>query len=104
LDINVAQAALGDKIKVPSLDGDQDLPIPPGTQSGEMFRLRGKGVPYLQRNGRGDELVFIHVLIPTRLTAQQKKLLQELSETLGKEIVHNTEKGLFQKIKEALGA
>jgi molecular chaperone DnaJ len=103
LDINVAQAALGDKLKVPTLDGEEDLTIPPGTQSGETFKLRGKGIPYLQRNGRGDQLVFIHVLTPTRLTAQQKKLLLELSGTLGKEIPHHAEKGLFQKIKEVLG-
>jgi molecular chaperone DnaJ len=104
MDLNVAQAALGDKIKVPTLDGEDDLSIPAGTQSGEVFKLRGKGVPYLRRNGRGDQLVFIHVLIPTRLTAQQKTLFYELSETLGKEVAHHAEKGLFQKIKEAFSA
>ena len=103
MDINVAQAALGDKVKVPTLDGEEELVIPPGTQSGEAFKLRGKGVPYLRRNGRGDQLILIHVLIPTRLNGQQKKLFEELSKTLGKEIVHQPEKGLFQKIKAALG-
>jgi molecular chaperone DnaJ len=103
LDINVAQAALGDKIKVPTLDGDEDLAIPAGTQTGEVFRLRGKGVPHLRRNGRGDQLVMTHVLTPTKLTRKQKQLLEDLSETLGKEVVHQPEKGLFSKVKDALG-
>jgi molecular chaperone DnaJ len=103
LDINVAQAALGDKIKVPTLDGDEELAIPAGTQTGEVFRLRGKGVPHLRRNGRGDQLVMTHVLTPTKLTKKQKQLLEDLSQTLGKEVVHQPEKGLFSKVKDALG-
>jgi molecular chaperone DnaJ len=103
LDVNVAQAALGDKILVPTLDGEEELPIPAGTQTGEVFRLRGKGVPFLQRNGRGDQLVMIHVLTPTKLTKRQKELLTELSSTLGREVVHQPEKGLFAKMKEAFG-
>jgi len=103
LDINVAQAALGDKIMVPTLDGDEEMAIPAGTQTGDTFRLRGKGVPYLQRNGRGDQLVLVHVLTPTKLSKRQKELLQELSRTLGKEVIHQPEKGLLDKLKEALG-
>jgi len=103
LDLNIAQAALGDKIKVPTLDGDTELAIPAGTQTGEVFRLRDRGVPFLRRNGRGDQLVMVHVLTPTKLTKKQKELFAELSETLGKEVVHQPEKGLFSKVKEALG-
>jgi molecular chaperone DnaJ len=103
LDINVAQAALGDKIQVPTLDGPEELVIPAGTQTGEVFKLRGKGVPYLRKNGRGDELVLIHVLTPSKLTKKQKELLTELSRTLGKEVVHQPEKGFFSKFKEAFG-
>jgi molecular chaperone DnaJ len=103
LDINVAQAALGDKIKVPTLDGEEEMVIPAGTQTGDTFRLRGKGVPYLQRNGRGDQIVLAHVLTPTKLTKRQKELLNELSKTLGKEVIHQPEKGLLDKLKEALG-
>jgi len=103
LDINVAQAALGDKIQVPSLDGLEELVIPAGTQTGEVFKLRGKGVPYLRKNGRGDQLVVVHVLTPSKLTKKQKELLTELSRTLGKEVVHQPEKGLFTKFKEAFG-
>jgi molecular chaperone DnaJ len=103
LDVNVAQAALGDKIQVPTLDGDEELVIPAGTQTGEVFRMRGKGVPYLRRNGRGDEVVVVHVLTPTRLTARQKQLFDELATTLGREVVHEPEKGFFQKLKDSLG-
>jgi len=103
LDVNVAQAALGDKIQVPTLEGEEEFVLPAGTQTGEVFRLRGKGVPYLRKNGRGDQLVMIHVLTPTKLSKRQKELLDELSKTLGKEVVHQPEKGLFSRVKEALG-
>jgi len=103
LGVNVAQAALGDKVQVPTLDGDEELAIPAGTQTGETFRLRGKGVPHLRRNGRGDELVMVQVLTPTKLTARQKDLLAELGKTLGKEVVQQSEKSFFDKFKEALG-
>lgn len=103
LDLNVAHAALGGRVTVPTLDGQEMLQIPAGTQTGEVFRLRGQGVPYLRRNGRGDQLVMVHVLTPTKLTRRQKELLKELSETLGKEMVHQPEKGLFSKVKDALG-
>lgn len=103
LAINIAQAALGDEIAVPTLDGEVPLKIPTGTQSGKVFRLRGKGIPRLRRNGRGDQLVIVQVAIPTRLTDEQSQLFKELSKTLGKEVIPQTEKGFFDKIKEALG-
>ncbi len=103
LEINVAQAALGDLLTVPTLDGDEELAIPAGTQTGKVFKLRGKGVPHLRRNSRGDQLVMVHVLTPTRLSDYQKDLLTELSKTLGKEVVHQPEKGLLDRVKEAIG-
>ena len=103
LDINMAQAALGDKIRIATLDGEEDLSIPAGTQTGDVVRLRGKGVPHLRRNGRGDQLVMFNVLTPTKLNKKQKQLLEELGRTLGKEVVHQPEKGLFQKLRDALG-
>jgi molecular chaperone DnaJ len=103
LGINVAQAALGDRVTVPTLDGDEELAIPAGTQTGQVFRLRGKGVPYLRRNGRGDELVVVRVMTPTKLTSKQKDLLRELGQTLDGAAVQETEKGFFDKFKEALG-
>ncbi|MEJ2734783.1 MAG: molecular chaperone DnaJ [Anaerolineae bacterium] len=103
LDINVAQAALGDKISVPTLDGDEEFVIPAATQTGDVFRLRGKGVPYLRRNGRGDQLVIFHVVTPAKLTKRQKELFSELGKSLGREVIHQPEKGLFAKVREALG-
>jgi len=103
LGINVSQAALGAKVAVPALDGDEELVIPAGTQTGEMFRLRGKGVPYLERSGRGDQLVIVRVLTPAKLTVRQKELFKELGKTLGKEVIQQLEKGFFDKVKDALG-
>jgi molecular chaperone DnaJ len=99
----VAQAALGDKITVPTLDGEEEFAIPAGTQTGETFRLGGKGVPYLRRNGRGDQVIIVQVLTPTKLNEKQRELLAELGQTLGKEVVQQPEKGFFEKFKDALG-
>jgi molecular chaperone DnaJ len=74
--ISFAQAALGAEIDVPSLSGMTRLRIPPGTQSGTEFRLRGKGVPSLRGHGRGDLVVRVIVEVPTRLTAKQRELLE----------------------------
>ncbi|MBM4422554.1 MAG: molecular chaperone DnaJ [Chloroflexi bacterium] len=80
--VNMAQAALGAEVQVPTVDGEERLKVPPGTQPGTVFPLRSRGVPRLQRNGRGDQFVVINVLIPTNLTAEQKKTLKELGKTL----------------------
>jgi molecular chaperone DnaJ len=103
LSVNIAQAALGDQVKVPSLEGEEELSIPAGTQPGSTFRIRGKGVPYLRHNGRGDLLVTIQVRTPVNLTEEQKRLLQELGKTLGKEVTPQTEKTFFDKVKDAFG-
>lgn len=103
LGINVSQAALGDEIKAPSLEGEESLTIPAGTQSGETFRIRGKGVPHLRRNGRGDLLVTVHVRTPINLSEEQKRLFQELGKTLGKEVSPQNEKTFFDKVKNAFG-
>ena len=97
--INVAQAALGCEIEVPTLEGQQKLKIPEGTQNGAQFKLRHKGVAILNTNGRGDQYVHISVKMPTRLTREQRKLLEQLRDTLP---VDNrpTEKGLFAKVKD----
>lgn len=101
--INVAQAALGDTVSVPTIDGTTQLVIPPGTQSGKVFRIRGKGVPYLRRNGRGDQLVTTHVEVPKRLTPEQKALFEELGVSLGRERVAETDdRGFFGKVRDAL--
>jgi molecular chaperone DnaJ len=102
LEINVAQAALGAEIEAPTVDGPTRLVIPPGTQPGKVFTLKNKGVPHLRGSGRGDELVVLGVEIPTRLTADQRKLFEQLASSLGSE-VRPQERSFFDKLKEVLG-
>jgi molecular chaperone DnaJ len=82
LSINFAQAALGDEIRVPSLDGRIDLKIPPGTRSGEIFRLKGKGIPHIDGKGRGYMLVKVDIVTPKRLDKNQRRLFEELAKIL----------------------
>jgi molecular chaperone DnaJ len=103
LAVNVAQAALGDVVMVPTLDGEEELSLPPGVQSGDVFRIKNRGVPYLRRSGRGDQQVVITVQTPTKLTARQRELFEELGDSLGKEIVAQPERGFLDRIREALG-
>jgi len=103
LEINVAQGALGDLVTVPTLDGDEELTIPAGTQTGEVFRLKARGVPYLRRPGRGDQMVVVTVNVPRKLTAEQRELFEQLGATLGKEIIAQREKGFMDRVKDALG-
>jgi molecular chaperone DnaJ len=103
LEINIAQAALGDEITVPTVDGDETLKIPAGTQSGKVFRLRAHGVPHLRRSGRGDQLVVTHVVIPKRLSPEQRDLMEKLAGTLGKEVIAQREKGFLGQLRDALG-
>lgn len=100
IDINMAQAALGDEITIPTLDGDQSLRIPPGTQPGKVFKLRDKGVPVLHREQRGSQLVTVNVQIPKQLSKEQEELLQALSRTMGHEIKIQ-ERSFLDKIKDA---
>jgi molecular chaperone DnaJ len=102
LSLNVAQAALGAKIKVPTVDGEESLTIPAGTQPGKVLTMKGKGVPHLQRNGRGDQRVILSVEIPRTLTEEQRALLESLSATMGNE-PKPQEHGFLDRIKELLG-
>jgi len=98
--VTITQAALGAEIEIPTLDQPHKLKIPEGTQNGAQFRLRHKGVPNLNAGGsRGDLFAHIEVRIPMRLTREQRKLLEQLRESLP---VDNapTEKGLFEKVKD----
>ncbi len=103
LQVNVAQAALGAEVKVPTLEGEEVISIPPGTQSGNVLRLRNKGVPRLRRNGRGDQLVVVRVAVPTKLSREQKRLLQELGETLDPETVWQEKHSFVDELRELLG-
>lgn len=82
LPVNFAQAALGTEVEVPTLDGNTKLKIPAGSQTGEVFKLKGKGVAHLRGGGHGDLLVTLFVATPDSLSGQQKKLLEELEESL----------------------
>jgi molecular chaperone DnaJ len=97
--INITQATLGAEIQVPSLDGVESLRIPEGTQSGATFRLRGKGVPEVNGRGRGDLFYHVQVKTPSKLSREQKKLFEQLAETLP---VNNEpdKKGIFEKVKD----
>ncbi len=100
IDINMAQAALGDEITIPTLDGDVKLRIPPGTQPGRVFRLKEKGVPILQRTERGNQMVTVNVQIPTALSDEQEELLKTLGKTMGTDIKIQ-ERSFFEKLKDA---
>ncbi len=98
--INIAQAALGDEVTIPTLDGEEKITITAGTQSGEVVRLRNKGVPHLRRNGRGDQFVVINVKVPTTLNAEQRRLMVEFSKTMGHEVTPQREKSFMDKLKD----
>lgn len=105
ISINVAQAALGDRIFVPTVEGEHELVIPAGTQTGKVFRLRGKGVPRLRsdgsNSGRGDQLVYISVEVPTRLSEEQRRLFEELANTFSHEITpQRNGKGFFDRVMD----
>jgi molecular chaperone DnaJ len=98
--ITFAQAALGADIMVKTLDGEEKLKVPMGTQTGTVFRLRGKGMPALGGRGRGDLFVSVTLITPTTLTREQRRLLEQLAE------VENTDlesKGLVDKVRDIFG-
>ena len=97
--VNIAQAALGAEIEIPTLEQPHKLRIPEGTQSGAQFRLRHKGVPALNGGGRGDLYVHIAVNTPGHLSREQRRLMEQLRETLPADNAP-TEKGLFDKVRD----
>lgn len=107
LGINIAQAALGDEVEVPTLDGKEMMNIPAGTQTGDTIRLRSKGVPRLRRDGsnagRGDQIVTLQVRTPTNLTKEQRQILTDLGKTLDREVIPQKERSFFDRIRDALG-
>jgi molecular chaperone DnaJ len=102
LNVNVAQAVLGAEVEIPTVDGQATLKIPSGTQPGKVLHMRGKGVPHLRSNGRGDQLVIVNVEIPSRLNQDQRQLFEQLAKSLGSE-VQPQERGFLDWLKEALG-
>lgn len=103
LPISFTQAALGDEIKIPTLDGDFTLKIPVGCQAGRIFRLKERGVAQLRGYGRGDQLVRVHVVTPQSLDAKQRKLFQELAKNLEEAKLPQDDKGFFDRVKDTFG-
>lgn len=100
--ISFTQAALGAHIEVPTLDGKVKMKIPPGTQSGKVFRLKGKGIPRLQGTGRGDQHVRVAIETPTELTREQRELLERFA-AISNEETHPQSKSFFEKVRELFG-
>lgn len=104
--INIVQATLGDRIIIPTVDGDVELTIPAGTQNGKIFRLRGRGFPRLRSDGnssgRGDQLVHVRVEIPTKLSDEQRAIFEQLGEAMGSEIQPqpNDSKGFMSRVRD----
>jgi molecular chaperone DnaJ len=103
LPVSFTQAALGATLQVPTLDGGSArLQVPEGTQPGATFRLRGQGIPHLGGRGRGDLHVAVRVVVPTKLSAAQKKLLEQLAETLPAPEIDAKDRSFFDKMKDIL--
>ena len=96
--ISFAQAALGTAIKIPTLEEDEILKIPAGTQTGEFFKIKGKGIKNLDRHGKGDLFVEVIIRIPVDLTKEQKDLLKKFSESRGEDL-GKAERKIFKKVK-----
>jgi molecular chaperone DnaJ len=97
--IKFTLATLGGTIEIPTLSGKATLKIPPGTQSGTTFRLRDKGMPSLRGGRHGDQLVRMHVEVPSALTAEQRRLLDEFARVSG-DASEPTSRSFFEKAKK----
>jgi molecular chaperone DnaJ len=100
--VSFVQAALGTELEVPTLGGSAKMKIPAGTQSGQVFRLKGHGIPDLNGYGRGDEVVRVVVETPRKLSPRQRELLEEFARLSGEE-VHPLSKSFLEKVKAMLG-
>jgi molecular chaperone DnaJ len=100
VDLTFTQAALGATVQIPTLDGEEDLELAPGTQPGEIVVLPGRGMPVLQGRGRGDQRILVNVLVPRRLTDEQRRLLREFDEHAD-QATYGKPEGLFDKLKSA---
>jgi molecular chaperone DnaJ len=100
---------LGGRLKVPSLDGEQNLDVPAGTASGTAFRLKGQGMPNVSGRGRGDLYVQVRVDVPRKLTREQRKLVEALGQTMDSEHAErverdaDAEKPFFERVKDIFG-
>ena len=103
LDVSIAQAALGVHARVPTVDGDEEIEIKPGTQPGTELRLRGRGVPHLRRTGsKGDLHVFVRVTVPGKLSKEQRQALEAYAEASGEDVGHG-HNGIMDRVRDKLG-
>lgn len=100
LPVNIVQAALGDAVEVPTLEGPVQVTIPPGTQYGQSFRLRGKGMPHPRSQRRGDQLVVVRVVVPKDLKPVQREALSKVGGLTGKP--EKLSRGFFEKLRDAI--
>jgi molecular chaperone DnaJ len=101
--VGITQAALGATLDVPTVEGGHTkLKVPEGTQDGTLFRLRGQGVPHLGAKGRGDLHVAVRVVVPTRLNAEQRRLLEQLAQTLPTPELAPKDRSFVDKVKDIL--
>ncbi len=100
LRINLVQAALGDRIEIPTIEGDVEIAIPAGTQHGQSFRLAGKGMPDVRGGRRGDQYVVVQLVVPKDLTPEQKALLRKVGGLTGKP--EKVTRGFFDKLRDAI--
>ena len=104
LDVSAPRAALGATMQVPSLDGEVEVNVPAGTQPGEIFVVRGHGMPRLRRSGRrGDLRVVVNVVVPRRMSREQRKLVEKLADSMTTENL-STDESLVGKLKRLIGA
>ncbi|HTW12114.1 MAG TPA: DnaJ C-terminal domain-containing protein, partial [Solirubrobacteraceae bacterium] len=102
VDISFAPAALGASVEVPTIEGPDDLEIPPGTQPHDTLTLRGRGMPSLRGRRHGDLRVVVNVITPRHLSHEQRELLGQFADTLTPENLGTEEEGVFHKLRRAL--
>ena len=99
--LNFADAALGTSVEVPTIDGQVKIKIPAGTQSGKIFRLKGKGLPSVQRYGRGDQLVHVNLWTPKKVSDKERRMLEQMRDSKNfNPSPGKSEKGFFDKMRD----
>ena len=102
LEISFSQAALGDRVTVPTVDDEVEITIPPGSQTGDTVELKGMGLPPLHGGRRGRQIVNFRIATPTELDEEQRRLLMELALRRGEQIEPPEHEGFFERVKKVL--
>jgi molecular chaperone DnaJ len=101
VDIPAPEAALGSSVSVPTLDGEEDVEVPPGTQPGTVVTLRGRGMPTIGRGRRGDQRIVLNVVVPRNLSERQRELLEELRDSITEHNLEEADESLLAKVRRA---